>query len=401
MQIPFFDLSRQYAALQNEMEAKVCECLRGCTYIGGPAVKQLEASLAEYLHVKHAITCGNGTDALRIALRAAGVRQGDEVITTPFTFFASAEAVAALGAIPVFVDIDPYTLNIDPALIEAAITPRTRAILPVDIFGLPVEMDAINAIAKQHHLRVVEDACQAIGAEYHGRMAGALCDVSCFSFYPTKNLAAYGDGGLISTDDDDIATLCRAYKAHGSGQIGHRAAALLGEAPEDEPQLTEQASSNGLYDPCKYYNYLIGDNSRLDSVQAAVLQVKLAHLNEFTAKRARTARAYTLGLQGTPLQLPVLEPEGVKPCWHQYAVLAPDKTALIQSLADAGIGTGAFYPVPLHLQKAFRSLGYQKGSLPNAEQACERSVCLPVFPELTEAEASSIVHAIRNHYGLA
>lgn len=399
MKVPFFNLDRQYRALAPEMEPKVLECIRECAFIEGSAVKKLESELAEYLAVKHVITCGNGTEALRLALRACGVKAGDEVITTPFTFFASAEAIASIGAVPVFVDIDPISYNIDPALIEAAITPRTTAILPVDIFGVPADMDAINQIAKRHHLAVVEDACQAIGAQYRGKQAGTLADAGCFSFYPTKNLAAFGDGGMIATDSDEIALLCRALKAHGSGKNGWKAAALLGE-DAGELALEEQEHSNGLYDPYKYYNFLIGDNSRLDSVQAAVLQVKLSKLGEFTRKRTENAIRYTRGLMDTPLQLPPLTPEGIVPCWHQYAVLAPDKAALSAALQEAQIGTGAFYPVPLHLQKAFHGLGYQPGSLPVAEKTCNSSVCLPIFPELTAEEVDYIITTIRAHYDM-
>jgi len=400
MKIPFFNLDRQYSALQDELETQVCQTMRECRFIEGPQVKQFEASLAEKLNVKHAISCGNGTDALRIALRACGVKAGDEVITTPFTFFASAEAIAAVGATPVFVDIDPVTLNLNPALIEAAITAKTTAILPVDIFGLPVEMDEINRIAKKHHLRVIEDACQAIGASYHGKMAGTLGDAGCFSFYPTKNLAAFGDGGMIVTDDDDVAVLCRALKAHASGRNGEKAARLLGLNLSDF-EMDAQGQADALYDPFKYYNYLIGDNSRLDTVQAAVLQVKLRHLDEFTRQRTENAQRYAQGLAGTPLRLPSLTPTGMTPCWHQYAVMATDRDALTRTLNEAGIGTGAFYPMPLHLQKAFQGLGYQPGSLPAAETACKQSVCLPVFPELTPEESAEIVGIIRAHYGLA
>ena len=397
LKISFFNLERQYEALRTEMESAVIECMRGCNFIEGPTVKALEAELAAYLHVKHAITCGNGTDALRLTLRAMGIGAGDEVITTPFTFFASAEAIAVLGAVPVFVDIDPVTLNLDPSLVEAAITTRTRAIMPVDIFGVPADMAAINAIAKKYGLRVLEDACQSIGAQYGGKMAGTLADAGCFSFYPTKNLAAFGDGGMIATNDDDLAAICRAYKAHGSGKQGAKAAALLG-LPVDSEEPAVHGQADALYDPYKYYNYLVGDNSRLDSLQAAVLRVKLRHLDTFTQNRAAIAARYAQGLAGTPLALPPMHTDGVTPCWHQYCVLAPDKDALIARLNDAQIGTGAFYPVPLHLQKAFRQLGYHAGSLPVAERACGQSVCLPVFPELTMEEQSYIIQTIVAHY---
>ncbi|NLI20872.1 MAG: DegT/DnrJ/EryC1/StrS family aminotransferase [Clostridiales bacterium] len=400
MKVPFFNLERQYRALQPELEQRVVETLRGCSFIEGPAVKALEAELAEYLGVRHAVTCGNGTDALKLALRACRVRAGDEVITSPFTFFASAEAIAAVGAVPVFTDIDPVTLNLDPARIEAAVTPRTRAIMPVDIFGVPADMDAINQIANRHHLAVVEDACQAIGAEYRGRKAGALGDVGCFSFYPTKNLAAFGDGGMIATDDDGIATLCRALKAHGNGKTGAKAARLLG-LDADDPELTVVGQADGLYDPFKYYNYLVGDNSRLDTLQAEVLRVKLAHLDRFNALRAENARRYQAGLADLPLRLPPLEPDGMKPCWHQYAVMSEDKPGLVAFLGEAGIGTGAFYPVPLHLQKVFQPLGYREGSLPLAEQACRQSVCLPVYPELSQEEQQYVIDAIRRFYRAA
>ena len=397
MKVSFFNLERQYRELQAEMEQQVLESLRACAFIEGPAVRQLEQSLAEYLHVKHAITCGNGTDALKLALRACRVKAGDEVITSPFTFFASAEAIAAVGAVPVFVDIDPVTLNLDPSLIEAAITPKTTAILPVEIFGMPADMEEINNIAKLHNLKVIEDACQTIGAEYHGKKCGALSDAGCFSFYPTKNLAAYGDGGMVATDDDDVALLCRAYKAHGNGKNGAKAAHMLGMA-FDDPEASVQGKGDGLYDPYKYFNYLVGDNSRLDTLQASVLQVKLRHLDEYNTRRAENARRYNEGLKDLPVQLPPLALPGIRQCWHQYALLSPDKPALIDYLSAASIGTGAFYPVPLHLQKVFQPLGYHRGDLPNAEMACSQSVCLPVYPELTADEIDYVIETIRAFY---
>ena len=400
MKIPFFNLKRQYGLLQAELEQAVLASMRACTFIDGDDVKALETELAAYLKVKHAITCGNGTDALKIALKALGVHAGDEVITTPYTFFASAEAIAAVGGVPVFVDIDPVTLNLDPARLEAAITTRTRGIMPVHIFGVPADMASINTIARQYNLFVLEDACQAIGADVCGKKAGTLGDAGCFSFYPTKNLAAFGDGGMICTDRDDIATVCRALKAHGSGRNGAHAARLLGHTTDGE-ELNALGLGDGLYDPCKYYNYLIGDNSRLDSIQAAVLRVKLRHLEKLTQKRGAIAARYTQALADTPLCLPPLHLPDTSQCWHQYCVLAPDKDALTADLNAAGIGTGAFYPVPLHLQKAFQYLGYRKDDLPVAEAACARSVCLPVFPELEPEEQDEIVSIIRRHYGLA
>ena len=399
MKIPFFNLDRQYRMMQAELEPAVLDSLRGCAFIEGADVKALETELADYLHVRHVITCGNGTDALKLALRSLGIRPGDEIITTPFTFFASAEAIAAVGAAPVFVDIDPVTLNLDASLVEAAITPRTRGIMPVHIFGLPTDMAALQTIAQAHRLVVVEDACQAIGAHFGDGMAGAIGDAGCFSFYPTKNLAAFGDGGMVCTNRDDVAAVCRALKAHGSGRNGAKAAGILG-LPVETADLDALAQGDSLYDPCKYYNYLIGENSRLDSVQAAVLRVKLRHLDALIAQRAAIAQRYADGLAGTPLQVPPMRYAGMTHCWHQYCTLAPDKEALTGALNAKGIGTGAFYPVPLHLQKAFQGLGYRAGDLPIAERVCGESVCLPVFPELTEAEQAYIVDAIRTHYGV-
>ncbi len=393
MKIPFFDLHRQYENLKDAIGASINECLEGCNFIGGPKVNRLESELCEYLGAGYAITCGNGTDALKLALRAVGVKSGDEVITSPFTFFATAEAIAAVGATPVFADVKEDDYNIDPEKLEAAITDKTRAVLPVHIFGAPADMDAICAIAKRHGLKVIDDACQAIGSIYKGKMIGSIADASCFSFYPTKNLGAYGDGGMVTTNDEGIALNCRALKTHGSGKTGAMARARMDGA---DTELLPQIKDNGqaFYDPYKYYNYIIGDNSRLDSLQAAILIEKLKHLEEFTANRAAVAARYISELSDTPLNLPHMAEEGSRHCWHQFAVMCDKKEELIAYLAEHGIGTGAFYPVPLHLQKVFTELGYKEGDLPVAESLCRRSVCLPVFPELTEEEVSYIIGTI-------
>lgn len=400
MNIPFFDLKRQYENLQSEIEPAVTACLASCAYIGGPKVAALESALASYLDVRHAVSCGNGTDALKLALRAVGVKPGDEVVTTPFTFFATAEAIAAVGATPVFIDVHADDYNMDAAQIEKCLTPRTRAILPVHIFGSPLDMDAINAVAKRHGLKVVEDACQAIGAQYKGKRIGGLSDATCFSFYPTKNLGAYGDGGLITTNDDDVANACRALKSHGAGKVGAAAYAQMTGAPLET--LTQvQGGEQPLYDPYKYYNYLIGENSRLDGVQATVLLVKLPHLQSYNEKRAAHAARYIEGLRETPLALPRLAGEGSFHCWHQFAVMSDERDALNAYLTAHGVGTGAFYPVPLHLQKAFAHLGYREGDLPVSERLCISSVCLPIYPELTADEIGYVIDTIKAFYRTA
>jgi len=397
MKIPFFDLKRQYDGISEEVEREVVEVMRSTQYIEGKATKDLETKLAEYLGVKHVITCGNGTDALRIALRAVGVKEGDEVITTSFSFFATPEAIAQIGAIPVFADIDEKTLNINPESIKKLISDKTKAILPVHIFGLPANMDEINEIAMAHKIPVVEDACQAIGAVYKGKKAGNLGTVGCFSFYPTKNLGAMGDGGMISTNDDNVAKICRSLKSHAAGKLGAEAYSALYNERVDELE-NMKVSENGLYDPCKYYNYFIGGNSRLDSMQAAVLNVKLAHLDEYNLKRANIAKRYTEALRNLNLRVPETEYSDRESCWHQYAVLCDKKQELIDFLASKEIGVGAFYPVPLHLQKAFKNLNYSEGSLKVTEDVCQKSVCLPVFPELNDEEVDYIIESIKEFF---
>lgn len=395
MKVPFFELTRQYATLKEIIEEKICEVMQSGQYIEGEAVKEFEREIGNYLGVKHVVTCGNGTDALRIALQAVGVSYGDEVITTTFSFFATAEAIAQIGAIPVFADIDVETFNINVEDVRKKITKKTKAILPVHIFGMPADMMELNELATQYGLPVIEDACQAIGAEYQGRRAGTLGKAGCFSFYPTKNLGAFGDGGMITTDDDDLANACRALKTHAAGKIGAKAYAWLYH--EKLPELMEN-EEGGLYDPCKYFNYFIGSNSRLDSVQAAVLLVKKKYLDEYNEKRKKIASLYTEGLKELPIRVPFCEKKDRDSCWHQYAILCNQKEELINFLKKSGIGAGNFYPIPLHLQKAFNYLGYEKNSLPVAENICERTVCLPIFPELTEEEVSYVVGMIKNFF---
>ncbi len=398
VRIPFFDIKRQYEGIATEVESEVLSIMKSAIYIGGNKVSELESKLADYIGVKHAISCGNGTDALVIALKAIGVKSGDEVITTPFSFFATAEAISNVGAIPVFADICEDTLNINPESIRNKITNRTAAILPVHIFGLPAEMDEINAIATEYGISVIEDACQAIGAEYKGKKTGGLGTLGCFSFYPTKNLGAFGDGGLITTDDDNLDICCRAIKSHASGKIGADAYAYMFGGQSDVFD-NMNVSENGLYDPYKYFNYFIGQNSRLDAIQAGILLKKLLYLDGYNNNRCQIASRYSESFKDLPVVTPRVEFKDKKSCFHQYALLVDDKVQFTEFLAEKGIGTGAFYPVPLHLQKAYRNLGYHEGDLPVAESVCSRSVCLPIFPELTDQEQDYIIECVRSYFG--
>ena len=393
MKVPILNLTRQYETLREEIEKAVCEQMASGMYIGGAAVENFEKKFAGYIGVKHAIAVNSGTDALVIAMKAMGIGAGDEVITTPFTFFATAETIAMTGATPVFCDVEEDTYNIDPAKIEAKITPKTKAILPVHIFGQPAEMAAIQAIADRHGLKVIEDACQAVGAAIGGKKVGSIGDAACFSFFPTKNLGGFGDGGMITTDSDELNVICRAYREHGGAQNGAKARALL-TGKEDE--LASGKAGDALYNPYKYYNYLIAYNSRLDAIQARVLDIKLDRLEGFNARRTEIAEKYNKAFEQIPgIRIPVIR-DGVKTVWHQYAFRCEDKDGMGEHLAALGIGSAAFYPVPLHLQKAFTELGYRPGDLPAAEKITRQTVCLPIFPELTEEDIEAVIEGVRS-----
>lgn len=395
MEIKILDLTRQYELLHERIEQSVCEQMRSGMYIGGKAVADFEKKFAEYVGVRHAITVNSGTDALIIALRALGIKAGDEVITTPFTFFATAETIAMVGAVPVFVDVKEDSYNIDPDKIEEKITEKTKAILPVHIFGQPADMSKIMKIADKYGLVVIEDACQAVGAMAAGKKVGSIGNAGCFSFFPTKNLGAFGDGGMITTDDDAVATVCRALKEHGMAQNGAKARYIM-EGIEDD--LAETVSPDGLYNPYKYYNYLIAYNSRLDAIQARVLDIKLDYLDDFNERRAEIAEFYEEGLKACHGVVVPKVMEGMTSVWHQYAFKCENKDEMGNYLASKGIGSAAFYPVPLHLQKAFAYLGYQKGALPVAEELCRQTVCLPIYPELRTEELEYIVTCIKEFY---
>lgn len=396
MSVPFLNLSRMYGQFQEQLENKVIEVLRSGAYIGGKYVESFEAEMRDYLNVKHVITCANGTDALMLALRACGVKSGDEVITTPFTFFATAEAVAAIGAVPVFVDVCETDFNIDPTKIEAAITKKTKAILPVHIFGWPCDIDEINRIAQKHDLKIVEDAAQAIGCEYKNVKIGVSENITTFSFYPTKNLGAFGDAGMVTTNNDNLAVAARALREHGMAKNGAKAREILYGISDG---FSSDIATDALYNPYKYFNYLVGYNSRLDAIQAAILSIKLKFLDEHNNARREIASLYEQGLRDI-VKTPDAPINGIS-CYHQYAIRTEKKEELGEFLGKRGIGTGAFYPVPLHLQKAFEGLGYTEGSLPTAEMLCKQTVCLPIFPGLTKEEAALVIQAIRDFEGVS
>ena len=392
MQIPLINLKKQYETIKEKADNKIFEVLHSVQYIMGQNVKEFEKEFASYIGVKHAITVGNGTDALIIALKALRIGEQDEVITSPFTFFSTAEAITAVGAVPVFVDVKPDTFNIDTAGIESKITDKTKAIIPVHIFGQPADMDEINTIAKKYNLKVIEDACQAVGAEYKGKKTGTLGDITCFSFFPTKNLGCAGDGGAIVTDNDELATICRALKAHGSGENGQKAYNILNNITEEV--VEDKSDDNTVYNPLKYYNYLIGHNSRLDELQAALLRVKLPELDKWNELRREHAYLYDRELKETDLVVPY-ENDYVRHVYHMYILQSEKRAEIINYLKENGIATGVYYPVPLHLQKAFLNLGYKEGDMPNAEHLSHRTFAIPMFAELTEEEQKYIIDTIK------
>ena len=358
------DLTEQYRQLEGEILPAIRRVLAGGRYIMGKNVRGFEEEVAQYLCVKHAIAVANGTDALFLIFRALDIGPGDEVITSPYTFFASAETVSLCGAKPIFVDIRPDTMNIDEEQVEAAITSRTRAILPVHIFGQPCAMDRLQQIADKHELILLEDACQAIGASFGGRKAGALSRAAAFSFFPTKNLGCYGDGGLIATDDDQLAVSLRLLRAHGSTR--------------------------------KYLQQVVGQNSRLDEVQAAVLRVKLRHLEGWNQKRRELAARYNQAFAGLPVTLP-LEVTGTH-VYHLYNLRSARRDEICAFLEARGIATGHYYPLPLHLQEVYRDLGYAEGSLPVAEEASRTAFALPLYPELTREAQDYVIESVQEFF---
>jgi dTDP-4-amino-4,6-dideoxygalactose transaminase len=356
------DLQRQYLDIKDEIQKAVLEVLESSAFIQGPPVRAFEEELSRYLGVSHVVGCASGTDALQIAMMSVGIGPGCEVITTPFTFVATVETIVLLGAQPVFVDIDPQTYNINPALIESRITSRTRAIIPVHLFGQPAEMDPILQIAQKHGLNIIEDAAQAVGARYRGRMVGTLGDLGCLSFFPTKNLGAYGDGGAILTNDPELAALCRRIAVHGSST--------------------------------KYKHEVLGVNSRLDTLQAAILSVKLKHLERWTEARIRIAGQYSGCLQGLDLGLPYCLPH-VRHVFNQYSIQSKRRDELAEFLGCKGIPTAIHYPLSLHQQPAYLHLVPSDSFFPVTERVCSEILSLPLFPELQPSEIDQVVSSIR------
>ncbi|MGA8151664.1 MAG: DegT/DnrJ/EryC1/StrS family aminotransferase [Terriglobales bacterium] len=365
MNVPLLDLKAQYAVIKSEVGAAIAEVLESQHFILGPKVEECEKAIAVYSNCSYAIGVSSGSDALLACLMAENIGSGDEVITTPYSFFATAGAIARLGAKPVFVDIDPRTYNLDVSQISAKVTPRTRAIIPVHLYGQMANMDTVMRIADQHQLVVIEDAAQAIGAEYKGRRAGSIGHYGCFSFFPSKNLGGIGDGGMVVTNDAQKAEKVRCLRGHGA-----------------KP---------------KYYHKIIGGNFRLDAIQAAVVSAKLPHLDDWTAARQRNAKRYDrlLGETGLPVSLPSVT--AGRHIFNQYVIRVSGRDELQAHLKKNGIGTEVYYPVPLHLQECFAYLGHKPGSFPESEQAAKETLALPIQPELTDAQARYVAERICNY----
>ena len=366
--IPIIDLKAQLARIRPEIEEAVARVLSSTAYVQGEDVRLLEREFAAFCGAAHACAVANGTDALRLALRAYGVGPGDEVVTVANTFIATGEAILLAGAKPVFVDVDPATYTMDPARLEAAITPRTKVVLPVHLYGHPADATAIGEVARRHGLPVLEDAAQAHGAEWRGRRAGALGHAACFSFYPTKNLGAFGDAGMVTSSDEGFVARVRQIANHGAG--AHR-----------------------------YDNVVLGTNSRLDTLQAAVLRVKLRHLERWNAERAERAAAYSKALDGAPGVVAPREREGARSAWHLYTVRVPERDALADHLRSRGIGTAIHYPRPIHLQASMASAGGRAGDLPVSEQLSREVLCLPLYPELPLEDVARVTSEVRAFVG--
>ena len=364
MKVPLLDLKAQYAAIRDQVRPVIDEVCDSQYFILGPQVEAFEQELAAYVGARHAIGCASGTDAILLALMALGVGPGDEVITTPFTFFATGGCISRLGAKPVFVDIDPATFNIAPAAIAPAVTPRTKAIIPVHLFGQCADMDPILEAAG--NVPVVEDAAQALSAGYKGKKAGILGAIACFSFFPSKNLGAFGDGGIVTTNDDELAQTVRLLRTHGAER--------------------------------KYYHKMIGLNSRLDALQAAILRVKLPCLDAWSDARAANAARYGKLFEGSNVRTPVARPE-CRHVFNQYTIRVPNRDGVMAHLKANDIGCAVYYPLPLHRQDCYASLGYAEGSLPAAEAASAEVLSIPVYPELTDDMAAFVAQSVRQVTG--
>ena len=368
MQVPLLDLKAQYAAIKDEVTQAISNVCETQAFALGPAVAEFEEKIAAYCDSKYAIGVSSGTDALLVSLMAWQIKTGDEVITTPFSFFATAGSIVRLGAKPVFVDVETDSYNIDPSAIEQKITKKTRAIIPVHLFGQVAQMKDINEIAKRHNLAVIEDAAQAIGASQDGIKAGNLGDYGCFSFYPTKNLGGFGDGGLVTTNREELAKKIRIFRDHGQNP--------------------------------RYFYRVIGGNFRLDGIQGAVLTVKLKYLHEWNEKRRQNAALYDSIFADSPVRVPKIDANNVS-IYHQYTVTVPQRDKLQKFLAQNNIGSAVFYPKPLHLQDCFSDLGYKPGDFPIAERLCNEVLSLPVYPELTSDQVEYVANTVLKFYGIS
>jgi dTDP-4-amino-4,6-dideoxygalactose transaminase len=363
--IPYLDLPAQIRSVRADLDAAIARTLDQCSFCLGPDVTQFEKDFARYIGTEHCVAFNSGTSALHVAMMLLGVGQGDEVITTPMTFVATSWAISYVGARPVYVDIEDATFNLDPAKIEAAITPKTKAIMPVHLYGHPFDLDPVLAVAKKHRLPVVEDTAQSHSATYKGRIVGTFGDISCFSFYPGKNLGAAGEGGALLTNNAAFAARARSLREHGS--------------------------------TVRYYHDEVGFNYRMEGIQGAVLGVKLKHLDRWTRERRRVAHRYHELLAGTPLQLP-REASYAESAYHLYVVRHPRRDELKKHLEENKIGCALHYPLPLHLQKCYASLGYRSGDFPVTEKAARECLSLPIYPELTDAQIQRVAHVITDFF---
>lgn len=385
--IPAMNVTRQYASIQDELDRAVLDVLHGGQYILGKTVEEFEKAFAVYCNTKYCVGVGNGSDALVMALKACGVKTGNEVITTAMSFSATAEAITSVGAIPVFADCTRDTYCIDPADVAKKITDKTKAIIPVHLYGQCVDMDAINKIAKEHNLKVVEDCAQAAGVTYKGKKAGSLGDVGCVSFFPTKNLGCAGDGGAIVTNDESIYRQCRAFRTHGSGLDG-----LYTYGIQNDVEVYEDSMDFNGNLP-KYFNFVAGYNSRLDALQAAILSVKLPHLDSWNERRREIAKQYDERITNLEITKPVVA-DNNSHIYYVYAITTEKRDELREYLKQNEISSGVYFPVPFHLQKVYENLGYKKGDMPNAEFVGNHSMVLPMFPELIQEEIDKVIETV-------
>jgi len=363
MNVPLLDLRAQYAGIKTELDAAIHRVLDSTRFIGGPEVSGLEEEVARYSRCAHAVACASGTDALLLSLKALGVGPGDEVVTCAYSFFASAGVIVNAGATPVFIDIDPATYNLDVHRLEAAITPSTKAVIAVHLYGQCCDLGAVKAVCEKKKVWLIEDAAQAIGAEWEGRRAGSIGDLGCFSFFPSKNLGGAGDGGMVVAQDAALADRVRLLREHGSRP--------------------------------KYHHALVGTNSRLDAIQAAILRVKLRHLDRWSEKRALNAARYDQLFEGSRIGRPYRDARA-RHIFNQYVVRVPNRDAVRTRMTDRGIGTEVYYPVPLHLQPCFAMLGHQPGDMPHSEAAARETLALPIYPELTEEQIRHVATTLRD-----